>query len=777
MKKKILTFVLVFAAAFPLFAQEPQDPRDKAQEELLAKSVTAVEVRGNKSISSNIILSKMKIRQGYPYQDNIVNDDLKRLYLLGYFSDIKINTEDYKDGLKVIVTVKERPLIEKVTITGAGTSGEDSKKVKEVIKTKEGQYLDNPALNDDVDAIKKMYEKKGYNLAEAEYKVDINQQTNKARIDFKINRGRKQAIRAIYVEGNVNFSDARILKVIKTKSAWLFNGGVLKEEVLAEDMDRIKTFYHKAGFIDVAVNNEIQADPSRRFIYITVKIEEGKKYLVGSLSIHGNKDIKESDILSQIKICTPGKIFSHESLKEDIGKVQGLYFDRGYIMAQVEYTTSLNADTGRIDIVMNISENQIIYVDKIKIRGNIKTKDVVVRREIRIKPGERFDGEKLKRSKERLQNLGYFEEVSYDTEDTDSPTAKNLVVDVKESKTGSFSFGGGYSSIDQLVGFIEVEQKNFDWKNWPYFTGAGQDLKLRASSGSLSNGLELSYTEPWLFDYPVSFGFDLYSRTHKRDTDVGYGYDEKVTGGDIRLGKEISEYWRNDLTYRYDTIKITNITESASSTLEDEFGTNSISSMTYGITFDSRDNVFAPTKGNLLNNSVMLAGGPLGADRDFWKYAVRGEHYIPLFNDSVLQMTGRVGLAQTYSDTVRVPIYERFFAGGAYSIRGYKERTVGPTDPSSGDPVGGNSMLIGNLEYLYPLANFLRVAAFYDVGNVWSKVSDLGSSGFKSGVGVGLRLKTPIGPVMLDYGIPLNKENGENKRGGGRFHFSMSHGF
>ncbi|MCX5708030.1 MAG: outer membrane protein assembly factor BamA [Candidatus Omnitrophica bacterium] len=778
MNKKLLVFIFILLLSLPVFAQEAtQTGEVNPAKDSAVKMVTAIEVKGNKSISSNTILSKMKTRQGNPYQDNIISDDLKRLYILGYFSDIKINTEPYKDGLKVVILVEERPLIDKITLSGTKISQDETKKIKDAIKTKEGQYLDYPALSDDVEAIKKMYEKKGYSQAEVENKPEVDSVANKAKVEFKILQGKRQAIKAIYVEGNLNFSDARILKIIKTKRAWLFNSGVLKEEVLTEDMERIKTFYHKAGFIDVAVSFEAKSDPLARYIYVTVKVEEGKKYLVGSLAIRGNKDISETDIISSIKICTPGKIFSHEALKEDISKVQGLYFDRGYILAQVDSTTSLNSDTGRIDIVLNIVENQVVYVDKIKIRGNVKTKDVVIRRELRIKPGDRFDGEKLRRSKERLQNLGYFEEISYDTEDTGSQTAKDLVVDVKEAKTGAFSFGGGYSSVDQVVGFVEVEQKNFDWKNWPYFTGAGQDLKLRASAGSLSNGLELSYTEPWLWDYPVSFGFDLYSRNHKRDSDVGYGYDEKVTGGDIRLGKEISEYWKTGLTYRYDQIKITNITEDASSELQDEYGTNTISSVDYELTYDSRDNVFIPSRGDVFSNSVMIAGGPLSGDKDFWKYTGRAEHYTPLFRESVLELAGRVSVADTYSDTQKIPIYERFFAGGAYTVRGYRERKIGPIDPSSGDPLGGNSMIIGNLEYTYPLISFLRLAAFYDVGNVWAKTNDIGSGGFKSGTGVGFRLKTPIGPIMLDYGIPLNKETGESKRGGGRFHFSMSHGF
>jgi outer membrane protein insertion porin family len=289
--------------------------------------------------------------------------------------------------------------------------------------------------------------------------------------------------------------------------------------------------------------------------------------------------------------------------------------------------------------------------------------------------------------------------------------------------------------------------------------------------------LDLSFTEPWLFDYPVSFGFDLYKRSRERESDVGYGYDEDVTGGDLRLGKEISEYLRADLTYRYDQIKITNISEDATQDLKDEYGANTISSIEFGLNYDTRDNVFNPSRGDVIGGSVQFAGGPFGGDKDFWKSNARVSHYFGLFNSSVLELRGRLGIADTYSDTEKIPIYERFFTGGGYSIRGYHERSIGPIDPVSKDPLGGQSMLVGNIEYTYPLMNFLKLAAFYDVGNVWAKASDLGSGGLKSGTGLGFRLKTPIGPVMLDYGIPLNKEPGEDQKGKGRFHFSMSHGF
>ena len=771
LKKILLVTALVLAVNFPLFAQEAAN---KA-----VKNVTAIEIAGNKSISTNTIASKLKTRIGSPFQDTVISDDLKRLYLLGFFSDIKVDTQDYKDGLKVVITVVERPIIEKISFSGNRRAVRDDK-LKEALKSKETQYLDYPALSDDIAALKKLYEKKGYSRLAADYKVDIDEQANKARINFNIEEGLRQRIRRIYVEGNINFSDGKILKIIKTKRAWLFGSGVLKDDVFTEDIERIKTFYHKAGFIDVTVDSESSLDPNGKFIYITLKINEGKKYLVGSVLVQGNKDVSEQDILAKIKACTPGKVFSYEALKEDISAIQGLYFDRGYISARVQETTSMNTSTERVDIVLNITENDIAYVDKIKIRGNVKTKDVVIRRELRIKPGDRFDGEKLKRSKERLQNLGFFEDVSYDTEDTAAPDKKDLVVDVKESKTGAFSFGGGYSTVDQMVGFFEIEQKNFDWKNFPYFTGDGQDLRLRTSIGSISQGLDLSFTEPWLFDYPVSFGFDLYKHTRQRESDVGYGYDEDVTGGDLRFGYEISEYVKENLTYRYDNIKISDVDDDSSDDLKSEAGTNTVSSMEYGLTYDTRDNVFNPTHGNVLGGSLQVAGGPFGGDKDFWKFYSRASHFTPVWRNAVIEFRGRMGVADTYGDSNKIPIYERFFAGGSDSVRGYRERKVSENncvDSKNGDPLGGNSILIGNIEYTYPLVSFLKLAAFYDIGNVWSQTSDLGSGGMKAGTGVGFRLKTPIGPIMLDYGIPLNKEPGQDTKGKGRFHFSMSHGF
>ena len=748
-------------------------------EEPARKIIKAIEIVGNESISTNTVISKMKTKIGSLYLENVVSDDIKRLYLLGYFSDINVETQDYEGGIKLIIKVTERPVIEKISFEGTKHLYMKEEKLKELIdlKSKEKEYLDYSKLKEDSLSLKNLYNKKGFSDAKVDYKVDINKETNRAAVTFTVEESRRVRVTKIIVEGNKHFPNRRILRLMKTKRAWLFNRGILKEEVLAEDIERLSSFYKKEGYADVEVGHSIVRDPKRSNLTINITIREGRRYLTGNIAIQGHSAVADKVIRDGLKACLPGKVFSQDGLKQDIVNIQGIYFDRGYIFARVDGTTSFNSATERVDIVYSIVENEVAYVDKIKIRGNIKTKDVVIRRELRIFPGDKFDGDKLRRTKERLQNLGFFEEVSYDTEQSDVPSKRDLIVQVKEAKTGAFSFGGGYSTVDQFVGFIEIEQKNFDWKNFPYFTGDGQDLRLRASFGSVSDSYSLSFTEPWIFDYPVSFGFDLYKSSHSRESDVGYGYDEDRAGGDIRLGKEISEYMTANLMYKYERIDISNIPDDATADLKKEEGENAISSLEFGLTYDRRDNVFDPTKGYLLSGSLECAGGPFSGDKDFLKFFSKASKYFPLFKGSVLEFMGRAGLADPYGDSDEIPIYERFFAGGAYTVRGYEERKIGPIDTATKDPLGGESMLVGNIEYTYPLLDFLKAAAFFDTGNVWRRMEDIGSGGFKSSFGFGARIKTPIGPVRLDYGIPLNKEPGEETKSAGRFHFSISHGF
>jgi len=737
------------------------------------KIVKSIEIQGNKIITVPTILAKIKTRVGEAYLQNVISDDLKRLYNTGYFSDVSIDHKDYEGGFKVIFYLVEKPIIEKVTFTKTRYFNPGAFLTK--IQTKEGKFLDQKALKDDIATIKDMYEKKGLTTVSVDVETDIDKTTNKAKLHFIIEEGYRIKITKIAIEGNKTYSYKKMIRVIKTRASSLFDSGYLKEDVLAEDMERIKSFYEREGFIDVTADYQIDEGVKGR-ITVHIQIQEGNRYYTGKIVVNGNKVATEKEILDIMKEIKPGKVFSRERLSVDLANIRTLYFDKGYIFANANESTLLNPETGKVDVTLTVEEGDLAYVNKIKIQGNDRTRDIVIRRELRINPGDRFDGEKLRRSKERLRNLGYFEDINYDVEDTSVPNKKDLVVQLKETKTGSLSFGGGYSTVDQLIGFVEIEQKNFDFANWPTFTGGGQDLSVRGELGSVRNNMRLSFTEPWLFDYPVSGGFDAYRSKRLRESDVGYGYDEQRTGGDIRFGKELTEYISAGATYRLERIEISNITSDATNDLIKEEGTNDVSSVNLRIARDTRDNAFNPTKGLFLAGITDVAGGFLGGDKDFARLQGKGTYDIPLLFNSVLEFRVHGGIINSYGDSDGVPIFERFFTGGAYSIRGYNERKVGPLDPVTNDPIGGNSLLVTNIEYTVPLIDVIKLAAFFDSGGVWSKVRDFGQGDFKSGMGLGLRVKTPIGPINLDYGYPLNDEPGEESRSG-KFYFSVSRGF
>ncbi len=748
-----------------------------SQEESSMKIIKYVDVRDNKTVSSAKILSKLKTKRGDAYMEKVVNEDVKRLYLMGYFSDVTVITEDVQDGVGIIFTVTEKPSLGEIRFTGSRKYKEE--KLKSVISSKLNEFTDEKKLKDDAEAIKDLYKRAGFPWVEVTYRVEADSKTGQGAVIFTIDEGLKAVIRRITVIGNTAFSDSRILKVVKSKTSAMFRSGVYKKDVADDDMERIKAFYRQEGYLDAESSYEIvsRQKGKKKWIELVINLDEGRKYIAGVLNIVGNTVFSEKE-LKPLLTLRPGDTFTEIALHTEVAAIQEHYFDRGYIMAKVKPDTLLNLETDRVDVIYNIVEGEVCYVRKINIKGNTKTKDVVIRREIRMYPGDRYDGEKLRRSKERLYNLGFFEDITFDIEDTDAETRKDMLVEVKESKTGEFSFGGGFSSIDKLIGFVEVDQRNFDLLNFPTFTGDGQDLKLRAEFGSVRKNYLLSWTEPWIFDHPLSFGFDLYASERNRSGSTGYAYDEVKQGGALRLAKEFGEYLRADLVYRLETVDISDISASASQALKEEVGENTVSSALFQLTHNTTDNRFNPTKGHILTGYIEVAGGPLQGDRDFAKFFDSASQYFSI-GPFVLELKLRSGVVTSYGNSGKVPIYERFFAGGTYTIRGYKERDVGPKD-QSGDPVGGGAMSVANMELTVPIVTNLKAAAFIDAGNVWytpdSKPKNgYSTGGVKVGAGVGIRVKTPIGPVKLDFGYPLNPDTWQEDKG--KFHFSMSRGF
>ncbi|MDD5070459.1 MAG: outer membrane protein assembly factor BamA [Candidatus Omnitrophica bacterium] len=732
--------------------------------------ISEIHIKGNKIVSDATIISKIKSRSGTPINENVINQDQKNLMSTGFFEYVNVDKDVTQEGADIVFIVKEKPVLKNIKIEGARRI--NKKKIEESLMVEEGSFVDEYKLKESVRKIEDLYIKKGFSQATIVYDLNLNS-LNEADVSFVISEKDVLKIRAINIEGNLSFKDKKIKRLMKTRKAWLLNRGVLKDDQLNDDLDRLKDFYKNEGFTDAKVS--FSTAKVRKGLAITIKIEEGTRYHIGEIKIQGNKQIAIADLRESMRVLS-GDPFSERKVYEDSSKLKGVYVDNGYIFASVEPLSVYNLKTGKVDLTYNIVENNIAFVEKVNIKGNLKTKDKVIRRELRVYPGDKFDGKKIRKSKERLDNLGYFEEIVIDTEPGTKQDWVDLVLDVKEAKTGYLSFGGGYSSIDEFIGFVELRQRNFDFRNWSTFTGAGQDLSVYLSLGNLTTRYQLSFTNPWIYDRPISFGFDAYRKGHKREENVGYGYEQDIQGGALRLSREFADKLQIGTAYRLERITISDVVEDATSDLKSEVGKNNLSSGEFFVSLDTRDNVFVPTKGYYFTNNIDLTGSIFAGDKDFVKYSTRLSLYQSLINKSVVELKLRAGFADPFSSTDTIPIYKRFFAGGASTIRGYNERKVGPIDDVTDDPLGGEAMFVGNLEYTYPLADFLKVATFFDSGNVWEKNSDFLSGSLKSSVGLGLRVKTPIGPVSIDYGWPLDLEPGEQDKEG-MFHFNISRGF
>ena len=735
-------------------------------------SVFRIDIEGNAIVSDATIVSKIKIRAGQPCNENIINEDVKNLYATGFFETVEAEKKDASEGVVILFKVREKPVLKKIIIEGMRFIRKGN--IEEAIDIKEGSFVDEVKIKEAVRKIKDLYNAKGFSQAEVTYKISFVDDGNEVEVRLAVNEKGVLKVRGVKVLGNKIISASRIIKLMKTKKAWLFNRGVFKKEVLEDDIKRISDFYKLEGFSDALV--DIDVEYLAKGVYLSVNVIEGQRYYVGKITVEGVEEIPSYVVFLAMEL-KQGSIYSEQAVYVDSSRIREVYVDRGYIFSQIEPLSLLNPTTGAIDIAYRVVENDIAYIEDISIKGNVKTKDKVIRRELRVYPGERFDGKKIRKSKERLDNLGFFEEIRFGTEPGSKANDVDLVVDVKEAKTGYFSFGGGYSSIDQFMGFVEIRQRNFDYRNFSTFTGAGQDLSVILSMGTLTKRYQLSFTNPWIFDKPVSFGFDGYRRGHSQDDNVGYAYEEDVKGGLLRLGREFDDYWKGGLAYRFENVTISDVVSGASQALYDEEGSADLSSGEAQLSYDSRDNVFNPLKGIYVSNIFQIFGGPFAGDKDFIKCFSRVSFYTPMPNESVVEIRLRGGIASEFGDTSKIPIYERFFAGGASTVRGYQERKVGPIDKSTEDPVGGNRMLIGNIEYTYPLADFLKAATFFDIGKVWGgETSDVDESGFMFSVGLGFRVNTPIGPVSVDYGWPLKTEPGEDEQEG-RFHFNVSRSF
>lgn len=746
----------------------PNAPSEEVAQPVVAAIITDVQIRGNQLISTSTIRNKLTSQPGAPLRQEKINEDIKRLFKTGFFQDVKFEVEPSAGGYLLILIVDEKPIIKTIVIEGNKLIKTD--RVRKKLVVVEGQILDPKLIKEGVLAIEKIYAEKGFRFVKVDWEMDVNEYSKEATILISIDEGSKIKIKEVAFEGNSAFKSKKLSRILSTRRKRLFfPGGSFKEEEFRKDLDRVLSLYQDNGYLDVRVTPEFNDDKTNGEMTILIHIDEGPLYTAGNVRLEGNIFFPSGDLWAVMKML-PDSTYSQRKLSQEVTAIQDYYFERGYISVQVSPETKINPITGKIDITYFIREGDLFFIDKVKIRGNTKTKDIVIRRELRVRPGERFDGAKIDRSKQRLENLGYFEQVNVETEDTDQANRKNLVVRVKEKQTGELSFGAGISSVEKFIGFAEIGQRNFDLLNFPRMTGAGQSLALRARVGSLSRDFDLSFTEPYLMGKNLSLGVNGYSMTQfANNTD----FDTERTGGTVNISRAFGEYVKSGFGYTLENVGLSDIESDADPVVRQFEKDRWLSRVKWFINRDTRDNRFNPKSGNLLSFSSELVGSFIGGEEDFYVFSASWNRYYEVRKDHVLEFKLRLSTADSFGDSTTVPVYDRFYAGGLGSVRGYGPRRVGPK--GGGDAIGGQSMMITNLEYTFPIIESFKGSFFWDIGQVDPDAYSLDFGDIAMSVGPGLKVNTPIGPVAFYYGYPLANKDTDNENG--RFEFSFSRGF
>ena len=648
--------------------------------------VSSVKVQGNKRVDESTILYYIKTKKGEPLSRKKISKDIEQIYNLGQFSDIRVETQQSPNGLEVIFIVEEIPSIGDVVLNG-NKKLEDTE-IREKLVFKRGMTFHRHMIKGAKEQIELLYHQKGFFFAEVKIFSEQSAE-NLMNINIRIREGEKVKIKKIRFVGNKSISADDLREQIETTAeswiSFLDDSGIYNKDTLRLDMFRLEGYYHDHGYIRVRVlEPKIDVNRKDKEINIIVSIEEGPKYRVGKITVQPNETLTEKEILKSIK-TKKREVYSVSRVREGVLTITELFSQRGYAYADVNPVTKINDDSRTVDLNIEIDTGRKVYVGEISLIGNTRTLDNVIRREFRLKEGELFDSTKLKRSKQRINNLQFFEDVKIDTRRGKDSDLIDIITTVTERPTGSITIGTGFSSTENFVLQGGISQNNF--------LGRGQKVRLQTNLSSRRSDFNLSVTDPRIFDTEMLAGIDLFNR--KTDN---FSYQSRNSGGGLRFGKSISEYDWIGLNYRFDDIKISGV----QSYLETSFLKNEkrvTSRISPSFIRDTRNDFLNPSMGSRNVIRLELAGGILGG-ANFHKMFYEGSTYRPITGKLVGMVHGRIAWADGYGDD-KLPSFERYFMGGPTSLRGFSVRNVGPKD-ASGNPIGGNQSLLFNAELQYP---------------------------------------------------------------------------
>src|SRR5437867_8440392 len=630
-----------------------------------APIIRSIEVQytGAQAVSKERILAQIRTKVGQPYSSQVVEQDIAALYKTGAIQNVRIFAQPEGDGVKVIVAVQTRAIVSEIEINGAERV--KPTRLRKEIKVKLNQALDEQQLEEARQKIIEIYQGRGFTNVSVDFRIDpIDEKRGTARVVFTVNEGAKGAVSQVRFEGNAHVSQRVLRKQMKTKGRTLIyfvdKTGRLDEVQLEQDLDKIREYYQDHGFIDVEIKEVRKERTAKGPMIITIVIAEGPQYHVRKLTVSGYQNTNEAKIRAFLKM-KEGSVYSPKQLRDDAKAVADAYGSGGYVDLVI-LPEGEPAGPAQIDVTYKIEEGTRSFVNRVNIEGNTRTKDKVIRREVLVAPGDVFNTVRVDLTKKLLENLGYFAKVETYPEETDIPGRKDLTILLQEKRTGSLSFGGGFSTVDKLVGFAELTQGNFDLFNWPSFTGGGQKFRLRIQYGTQRRDFILTLTEPYFLDRRLSLTGQLF---YNEANYLSALYDQRNYGFMFELRKPINSYMYLTLGYTLQDVDIFNVAGSAPDFIQSQKGSFVESKIFSSAVYDSRDNALLSHRGQRITFSPMIAGGFLGGDTQIYGLDLEGSQYFHLPKDLILLINGEIATVNQWGNGTEAPIFDRLFLGGS----------------------------------------------------------------------------------------------------------------
>lgn len=754
----LVLFVPVWLAS----AQAPQMP-----------AIAEIRVEGLVRISEQLVRAQIEVEAGQTLNPIAVARDIKRLYGLGYFTNIQVTYEPKgTDEVSLEYVLTEKQLIGRVEIVGNKKIKE--RQVRDVLTWKESDPYLAESNAEERQAILDLYSSRGYPKATVEVKAEELEDGGRVTLTYTITEGAKTRIKAIGFEGNEAMSDRKLRKAMRTRRALWFFGGRYDPAKFEADLANLVELYGDQGYLEARfAETDFDYSKKGKKLRLTLHAVEGPLYHVATLEAANNIVYDDDELLlPKVVEVQQGDVHNKTRVHEDAQALEKGYQDSGYINARVTPRVTLDLEKATTHIVHDVDEGDLKYVREVTITGNSITRDDVIRQRVMLEPGDRFDGSAVRMSERALNNTQFFENVRIFPDDSGlDDRFTNLFVDVEEGKTGSFQFGGGYSTEDRMSGFFEIRKRNFDILNWPTLQGGGQQLDLRISTGATRSQYSLSFSDPQLAGYPLSFGFDVFNERHNYTG--GLSLTEESQGIQLYLGKSLSHFVTLRTSLRYEDNDVSNLPFLAAPALRRYQGGSTTISASWGLIRNTQDHHRDPTTGAKHNIMFELAG--LGGDNQYGKIEHDSTWYWSFGKKKkwVLSYHTREGLVDEYGSSDFVPLTHRFFCGGSSTVRGFETRDIGPKVRrffilGEKDAIGGELLLVNNLEIKHKLTDNLRVYGFLDAGTVWDQVSDFDLGDLKYSVGIGFGVDVPrMGPIRVDYGFPLNPDGDQ---GSGKMH-------